>query len=356
MAVRLLARERPEPGEHLRVEQELAARCRSWSGRGGGGVLSCWTSSWAGGCQVAANAPGVAAGPEPEPEPGLAAEGVALVPDDRQPTARSAASGPQRRQRDRQRRQDRAMRHHGRRRDGQAPVSTAIRRPALDERPGGMTERISGDLVCSSGTAGSGRTRSRSCAAGPPCRSGGSRTGSKKSETYVRVKTDLISSSLAAFPAGVDEPSAHPVPLRRSRDRQAFQLGEVFPEHMQGDAADDPAVVVGRHEELADRLVQLTQRAADHQLAIGERADQLVDGGHVTNAGRANVQSRDPQTPGSTPGRSCLNPPHAQTFWANASHRIIVNRRPSESSPLRGVEPLGRAFCSTSLDRIRAGA
>ena len=83
-------------------------------------------------------------------------------------------------------------------------------------------------------------------------------------------------------------------------------------------------VVVGRHEELADRLVELTQRPADHQLPIGERADQFLDGGHVADASGANVQSRNPQTPVLTPGVLALNPDEARTFRTFEGERNIL--------------------------------
>src|SRR5437763_1662387 len=67
-------------------------------------------------------------------------------------------------------------------------------------------------------------------------------------------------------------------------------------------SAHAPTLLVGGHEELTDRPVELAQRPADHQLLVGERADQLVDRGHVTDSGGANVQPRDPQTPDLDPG------------------------------------------------------
>ena len=95
---------------------------------------------------------------------------------------------------------------------------------------------------------------------------------------------------------------------------------------MQGDTADDPAVVVGRHEELADRLVKLAQRAADHQLAVGERADQVLDGGHVTDSGGADVQSRDPQTPAVNPGVLARRPMAPGNSGAATGECSIVNQ------------------------------
>jgi hypothetical protein len=99
------------------------------------------------------------------------------------------------------------------------------------------------------------------------------------------------------------------LPLSFLGDRQAFQLGQVFPEHVEGRAPDHPAIIVDRHEKFADRLVQLTWRPSDHQLAIGEGSDQFLDRRDVTDASGANVQSRDPQTPALTPGDL------ASAFW-----------------------------------------
>ncbi len=94
------------------------------------------------------------------------------------------------------------------------------------------------------------------------------------------------------LPAGIDEHPTHPSPLHRLGDGQAFQLGQVLPEHMQGGATDDRAILIDRDEKFADRFVQLAERSADHQLAVGEGADQVIDRRHVADLGGADVQSR----------------------------------------------------------------
>src|SRR5262249_46148730 len=64
---------------------------------------------------------------------------------------------------------------------------------------------------------------------------------------------------LCRLPAGLEKPSPDALPLKRLGDRQAFQLGEILPEHMKRGAADEIAAVVGNHEELANRFVELSQ-------------------------------------------------------------------------------------------------
>ena len=76
-------------------------------------------------------------------------------------------------------------------------------------------------------------------------------------------------------------------------NRQASDLGEVFPEHVERHAADDSILIVDGDQELPNRLVKLRHRPADHQSLISEDLDLLVDAGNVTHAGRANRQSRN---------------------------------------------------------------
>ena len=57
-----------------------------------------------------------------------------------------------------------------------------------------------------------------------------------------------------------------------------------------------------------------------HQLPFGKLEDELMNGGHVTDASGTNVQSRDPQTPVATPGDLALTqriPGHSGRTWAN---------------------------------------
>ena len=112
----------------------------------------------------------------------------------------------------------------------------------------------------------------------------------------VRQREDRLDLELAGrFPARFDQATAHAHALNVLGDRQAPDLGQVFPEYVQGDTADNPVFVVDGDEELADRLVELGHRPPDHQLLLGKHEDLFVDAGDVTNACGTNGQSRDLQ-------------------------------------------------------------
>ncbi len=83
VAVRLVACERPEPGDHARIENEVEPRRDHRAARG-------WDTERLhqfvdGRLPLVGESGRVAKRAEPEPEPRLAAERVSFVPDDRKP-------------------------------------------------------------------------------------------------------------------------------------------------------------------------------------------------------------------------------------------------------------------------------
>ena len=61
-------------------------------------------------------------------------------------------------------------------------------------------------------------------------------------------------------------------------------------------------MIIHSDEKFADRLIELARGAPDHELSVSEGPDKLLDGRNVTDSSGANVQSRDPQTPETSPG------------------------------------------------------
>ena len=62
---------------------------------------------------------------------------------------------------------------------------------------------------------------------------------------------------------------------------------------MERHTADDSILLIDRDQELANRLVELRQRPADHQSPIGEHLDLLLNTRNVAHACGANRQSRN---------------------------------------------------------------
>ena len=98
-------------------------------------------------------------------------------------------------------------------------------------------------------------------------------------------------------PTRVYQFTTHTTALSLLRNRQAFQLSQVFPEDVEGRTPDDLTVVVDSHIKFADRFIKLTQRAPDHQLFVRKRFNQVANGRNITNTCRAYVQPRSLQTP-----------------------------------------------------------
>ena len=111
----------------------------------------------------------------------------------------------------------------------------------------------------------------------------------------MRVNTDVTSSSRADSQHASISRRPTPSPWTCSATARQRISARFSQKTCKRHTADDPILVVDGDEELADRLVQFGHRAADHQLPVGEEANQLVNAGDITNARGTNGQSRNLQ-------------------------------------------------------------
>ena len=85
------------------------------------------------------------------------------------------------------------------------------------------------------------------------------------------------------------------------RDDQRADLAEVLPHHVQGAAADQPAVLVLGDEELLHRLVEHDEVLAEQDPPLHERLEQRLDAAHVRASRRTHRELTHASSLGSRP-------------------------------------------------------
>ena len=92
---------------------------------------------------------------------------------------------------------------------------------------------------------------------------------------------DLDAVALRLVGDGLDQPAAVAAAAGVGVDGQRADLRQVVPPDAHGDAADDAAVSVGGHPEVADAVVDVGQRARQQQILAGVAMDEGMDGRRV---------------------------------------------------------------------------
>ena len=109
----------------------------------------------------------------------------------------------------------------------------------------------------------------------------------KKSTSKVRQNRRESPSARALCFEALDDRAADAVVQPLVDDDQRADLAEVLPHHVQGAAADQPAVLVLGDEELLHRLVEHDEVLAEQDPALHERLEQVLDAAHVGRPRRA---------------------------------------------------------------------
>lgn len=104
---------------------------------------------------------------------------------------------------------------------------------------------------------------------------------------FVGEREDAPEAELARLGEAMgDDEFAIATALRLGRHSHAFELGEVVPHDVDCRARYDSAVLLD-HGEVAHRFVKLVERAVEHLATVGMHVDDLLNGGHVLDAGLA---------------------------------------------------------------------
>ncbi len=145
---------------------------------------------------------------------------------------------------------------------------------------------------------------------------------------------------LCLFQQSVDQHSSRASSLRFRGNRDGADLGQVHSVEMQGAAAHDLAFVLD-HDEVADVLADLAQRARQQRAIAHVDLDQLLDGKGVGKFGATRTHGRLLNTWIVFPSPSVQGLPHARR--SRTSFDVVDGQHIGECQ--RVIELLDRPRC-----------